>query len=76
MKKLELNLHSITTIKSLGSTGIFLNDEFFDELDINNFEEIIEYLDNNEYQYFVEFPYLAQKDMPDDEWIITLTNNE
>jgi hypothetical protein len=71
MEKLELNLYGVSEIKSFGTTGLFFTEfgqsKFSDEID-----EIIEFLDDNKYDYELSYPYKDIEDMPQDEWLITI----
>jgi hypothetical protein len=79
MEKLELNLYGVTQISSFGSTGVYIEEfgtsNLYEELDVNDLNKILEYLDENEYNYQLSFPYKNNdeyEDMPEDEWVITL----
>ena len=75
-KQFEINLEGVTEISSFGTSGCYIQvygtSEFNDEIDIMNLKDIIDYLDDNEYIYTLEYPNIGNDEMPEDEWVINI----
>ena len=68
------NLTTAKKIESFGTTGIYVDGQLNEQMDIDSLDKIIDILDDNNVNYEWEYTYENDEDMPQDEWTITIKN--
>lgn len=68
------NLTTAKKIESFGTTGIYVDGQLNEEMDIDSFDKIIDLLDDNNVNYEWQYTHENDEDMPQDEWTITIKN--